>query len=661
MWLRLGRSIRTVFFTMAASKSTVKAGVFSAFGIVLWLFGGLPVSTSLATVFGVYLISGGWRYVKVILRTAPRDFKGLKFLISSKMEMNRLTENGSNLVTLFQETVRRHPQKLCFVCIDGNSLTFQEVDDYSNRIANFLFERGYRKGDVIAVYMENCAEYACLWLGMAKIGAVGALLNFNLRDASLAHCINAAKAKGIIYQTDLTAAVQEALPKIDENIARFCFGDENPDSTAVWLNRGLEHASSMQPPQHHKTGFNEKLFFIYTSGTTGLPKAAIVIHSRFFYMATSSHHFFKMNTNDVLYDTLPLYHTAGGILGVGQGMLRGCTVVIRKKFSASRFWDDCIEHNCTVTQYIGEMARYLLAQPVKPSEDQHRVRIAFGNGLRPQIWSEFKRRFHVKTIGEFYGATEGNANIINIDNKVGAVGFASRILPSFYPVTLIKVDEVTGEPVRDRLGMCVHCEPGQPGELVGKIVKGDPLREFDGYANESASKKKIAENVFTRGDTAFLTGDVLVMDEDGYMYFKDRTGDTFRWRGENVSTAEVEATISNIVKLKDACVYGVEVPGAEGRAGMAAIVDDQHNIDLVHLHKELCKKLPAYARPLFIRLLNKVDQTGTFKLKKVDYRKDGFNPAKTSDKMFYLNAKQGGYLPIDEKSYEEIKLGKVRL
>jgi len=646
---------------MADQKALIKTFAFLSFGTICWLSGLLSFLPSLAAAFGLYLATGGWRFTKVVLKTLPRDARGGIFLIVSKLRMKKILASGGNVVTLFQEKVASHPDKLALICIDGRTMTFREVDEYSNQVANYLHDAGYQKGDSIAIFMENCAEYACMWLGMAKVGVAAALVNFNLRGDSLANCINAAKAKGVIYQDSFTSAIQDIQQLIESDTKLMSFGVSRSDSSAIHFDEVVQKSSTEKPSYNPKTGFHEKLLYIYTSGTTGLPKAAIVIHSRFFYMAYSTHYFFRMNSDDVIYDTLPLYHSAGGILGVGQAFLNGCTVVIRKKFSASRYWDDCIKYNCSVMQYIGEMCRYLLAQPHKPAEDQHRVRIAYGNGLRPQIWREFRRRFHIKIVGEFYGATEGNAGIVNIDNKVGAIGFTTRIVPSLYPVALIKVDETTGEPIRGHDGLCIQCEPGEPGEMVGKIVKGDPLRNFDGYANATATSKKIANDVITKGDQVFLTGDILVMDEYGYMFFKDRTGDTFRWRGENVSTAEVEATVSNIIKLKDACVYGVEVPGAEGRAGMAAIVDENHSLDMEHLYSELGRTLPAYARPLFIRLLTKLDSTGTFKLRKVDYRNEGFDPNKISDALFVMDAKAATYVPLTPKKYEEIRLGKLRL
>nr|XP_023407628.1 long-chain fatty acid transport protein 1 [Loxodonta africana] len=314
-----------------------------------------------------------------------------------------------------------------------------------------------------------------------------------------------------------------------------------------------------------------------------------------------------------------------------------------------------------VIQYIGEICRYLLKQPVREAEKRHRVRLAIGNGLRPAIWEEFTQRFGVRQIGEFYGATECNCSIANMDGKVGSCGFNSRILPNVYPIRLVKVNEETMELQRDVQGLCIPCQAGEPGLLVGQINQQDPLRRFDGYMNESATNKKIAHSVFHKGDSAYLSGDVLVMDELGYMYFRDRSGDTFRWRGENVSTTEVEGVLSRLLAQTDVAVYGVAVPGVEGKAGMAAIVDPHGQLSPNALYQELQKELAPYARPIFLRLLPQMDTTGTFKIQKTRLQHEGFDPRQTSDRLFFLDLKQGHYLPLDEGIYGRICSGAFSL
>ncbi|GBP23085.1 Long-chain fatty acid transport protein 1 [Eumeta japonica] len=409
-------------------------------------------------------------------------------------------------------------------------------------------------------------------------------------------------------------------------------------------------------------GFHGRILYIYTSGTTGLPKAAVISTSRVIFMASAIHNFLNIKPADIIYCPLPLYHTAGGVISVGQAIIYGSSVVIKTKFSASQYFPDCAKYNATIGHYIGEMCRYIMATPHSPADKQHCVRAVFGNGMRPQIWTEFVNRFNIKTVGEFYGATEGNANIINVDGTVGAIGFVSRIIPKVYPIAIIKVDQETGEPIRDSMGLCQLAKPQEPGVFIGKISPNNPSRAYLGYVDKTASEKKVVHDVFEHGDSAFISGsDILVSDELGYLYFKDRTGDTFRWRGENVSTTEVEAAVSRVANNRDAVVYGVMIPNTEGRAGMCGIVDKDGTLDLEKLAKDLANDLPPYARPIFLRVMSSMEMTGTFKMKKNDLQKEGYNPNIIKDKLYYLDAKTGKYFSLGSEEYDKINNGHIRL
>ncbi|XP_011781148.1 PREDICTED: long-chain fatty acid transport protein 1 [Colobus angolensis palliatus] len=580
---------------------------------LLWLLG-LPWTWSAVAALGVYVGSGGWRFLRIVCKTARRDLFGLSVLIRVRLELRRHQRAGHTIPRIFQAVVQRQPERLALVDAGtGECWTFVQLDAYSNAVANLFRHLGFAQGDVVAVFLEGRPEFVGLWLGLAKAGMEAALLNVNLRREPLAFCLGTSGAKALIFGGEMAAAVAEVSGHLGKSLIKFCSGDLGPEGILPdthLLDPLLKEASTAPSAQIPSKGMDDRLFYIYTSGTTGLPKAAIVVHSRYYRMAAFGHHAYRMQAADVLYDCLPLYHSAGNIIGVGQCLIYGMTVVLRKKFSASRFWDDCIKYNCTVVQYIGEICRYLLKQPVREAERRHRVRLAVGNGLRPVIWEEFTQRFGVRQIGEFYGATECNCSIANMDGKVGSCGFNSRILPHVYPIRLVKVNEDTMELLRDAQGLCIPCQAGEPGLLVGKINQQDPLRRFDGYVSESATSKKIAHSVFSKGDSAYLSGDVLVMDELGYMYFRDRSGDTFRWRGENVSTTEVEGVLSRLLGQTDVAVYGVAVPGVEGKAGMAAIADPHSLLDPNAMYQELQKVLAPYARPIFLRLLPQVDTTG---------------------------------------------------
>ncbi|XP_030646579.1 long-chain fatty acid transport protein 1a [Chanos chanos] len=637
---------------------------FGSLGL-LRLFG-TPWPWSLAAGFGIYLGTGGWRYFYIAVRTAKRDLNGLYVLLRVKLALWHHMRNGHTIPSIFAQTVASQPDKPALVYeATGELWTFSQLDQISNSVANWALSQGWASGDVVALFMESRPLQVALWLGLAKVGVEAALINFNLRHDSLLHCLGVSASRGLVFGAELADAVLEVKSSLSQSMVRFCTGDLRVDQLSTLdaqpLDSILATAPNHPPPVSHSKGFNDRLFYIYTSGTTGLPKAAIVVHSRYYRIAAFGYHAFRMRQDDVIYDCLPLYHSAGNIMGVGQCLINGLTVVVKKKFSASRFWDDCIKYKCTVVQYIGEICRYLLSQPVRPSEREHRVRLAVGNGLRPSVWEAFTERFGVSQIGEFYGATECNCSIANMDGKVGACGFNSRILPNVYPIRLVKVDEETMELVRDKHGLCVPCRPGEPGLLVGKINQQDPLRRFDGYASHEATRKKIAHNVFKKNDSAYLSGDVLVMDEFGYMYFKDRSGDTFRWKGENVSTTEVEGTLSGLLGQTDVAVFGVTIPGVEGKAGMAAIADATGSFKCESFLREVQQVLPPYARPVFLRISPQVDTTGTFKIQKTRLQREGYDPRLTADKIYFLNTRAGRYEPVNEELYNAIVDGRISL
>uniref|UniRef100_A0A4W5RML0 Very long-chain fatty acid transport protein n=1 Tax=Hucho hucho TaxID=62062 RepID=A0A4W5RML0_9TELE len=651
----------------SASLSLGSLGLLRLFGV--------PWSWSLAAGFGVFLGTGGWKYLYIVVRTAKRDLNGLYVLLRVKIALWHHLRRNSNIPSIFAQTVKQHPNKPALVYdATGETWTFTQLDLLSNAVAQWALAQGWAPGDVVALFMESRPLQVALWLGLAKVGVEAALINFNLRRDALLHCVGVSASRGIVFGAELAGAMLEVSSSLSPSMVRFCTGELSVDCLASLAAQNMDpilaSAPTLPPPPCiPPKSFNDRLFYIYTSGTTGLPKAAIVVHSRYYRIAAFGYHAFRMRQDDIIYDCLPLYHSAGvclpfisgNIMGVGQCLINGLTVVVKKKFSASRFWEDCIKHNCTVVQYIGEICRYLLSQPVRPSEKGHQVRLAVGNGLRPSVWEAFTERFGVAQVGEFYGATECNCSIANMDGKVGACGFNSRILPNVYPIRLMKVDEETTELVRDRHGLCVPCRPGEPGLLVGRINQQDPLRRFDGYANQDATRKKIANNVFKKNDSAYLSGDVLVMDELGYMYFRDRSGDTFRWRGENVSTTEVEGTLSGLLGQADVAVYGVAVPDVEGKAGMAAIADPTGTFDCDAFLREVQQALPPYARPVFLRISPQVDTTGTFKIQKTRLQREGYDPRLSTDQIYFLNSRAGRYEAVNEELHSAIVEGRMAL
>ncbi|CAG9567342.1 unnamed protein product [Danaus chrysippus] len=643
--------------------------VWGAATAVIWILVSWQAAVGVcAGIFVVYIIAYFYHWLWVAVRTAPRDFKALYCYIKILRLSSNLTKKNWSMPDIFHDIVKKHPKKACFL-FEDEVWTFQQVEEFSLRVSAVLRAQGVRKGDTVALMASNYPEMPATWLGITRIGAVAPLINTNQTGNTLLHSINIAKCDYVIYGSEFESAIQDVRKDIPNNIKLLKFTrrplNASDGMKTAEAPEDFTHMLETTPPApwslSEGEGFLGKLLYIYTSGTTGLPKAAVISPSRMVFMASGVHFLGGLNRKDVIYCPMPLYHSAGGVITMGQAMIFGCTVALKLKFSASAYFPDCIKYKATAAHYIGEMCRYVLATPPSPNDRKHTVRCVYGNGMRPTIWMDFVNRFGIKRVAEFYGATEGNANIVNIDSKPGAIGFISRIIPAVYPIAIIKVDEDTGEPIRDSRGLCQTAKPYEPGVFIGKIKPNNPSRAFLGYVDKEASEKKIVRDVLEHGDSAFISGDILVADELGYLYFRDRTGDTFRWRGENVSTTEVEAAISRVADQRDAVVYGVEIPNTDGRAGMCGIVDADGTLDLEKLAKDIAKDLPKYARPIFIRIMHSMDMTATFKLRKVDLQKEGYNPNTVKDKLYYLDPKHNKYISLGPEEYEKIISGQIRL
>jgi fatty-acyl-CoA synthase len=360
-----------------------------------------------------------------------------------------------------------------------------------------------------------------------------------------------------------------------------------------------------------------------------------------------------------MYNVLPLYHSAGGIAALGPALIPGGSLVIRRKFSVNEFWDDCFRYHPTFFQYIGELCRYLLNAPPGAHERDHHLRAIIGNGLRPEIWPHFQERFAIPKIIEFYGATEGNVALLNYDGKIGAVGRIPSYMRGRMQTRLVRFDIEHEMPIRGPDGFCIECETGEAGEAIGKITD-EPGRNFEGYTKAADTQKKVLRDVFEKGDAWFRTGDLLRRDAHGYFYFVDRIGDTFRWKGENVATSEVSEALGVVRGIREANVYGVTVPGMDGRAGMAALVTEP-DFNPATLADKLAGNLPPYARPIFLRLQPDLEITGTFKQRKVELVKEGFDPNAIPAPLYWLNPATGRYETLTQAAYDDIVAGRVKL
>jgi len=382
-------------------------------------------------------------------------------------------------------------------------------------------------------------------------------------------------------------------------------------------------------------------------------------------MAAASTKAFGLQDGDRIYSCLPLYHSAAMFLGAGGSWSVGGTLILRSKFSASNFWKDCCDYEATAAQYIGELASYLVSSPESEHETAHKVRVVYGNGMRKDVWTKFVDRFNVPTVSECYASTEGNATLFNTQNRIGAVGFIPPMIAKSFPVAILKFDIHTEAVVRDpATERCMRCPVGEPGELVGLIKMDDATRRFDGYTDKAATEKKILRDVFEEGDAWFRTGDLLRQDEEGFVYFVDRIGDTFRWKGENVSTAEVAEVLSTVQGVAEVNVYGVVVGAQDGRCGMVSLVRGeawQEEDSLASLYAITADQLPAYSRPYFVRVQKEMDVTTTLKQRKVEVVAQGFDPEVVKDALFFRSASAGRYLPLTAELHKRIVSGEERL
>lgn len=568
------------------------------------------------------------------------------------------------LPDLFQDAVRKWPHKTCMMFGD-RGLTFELTNEACNRVAFWALRQGLKPGDKVALLMENRPEFIVVWLGLLKLGIVTALINTHLLADGLLHCIKIAEPKVVVVGVELIDKFATVVDQLYD-ISFHVYGDGVTSWKATpqypfarSLDDQLAEMSTLEPPVHIRRDANIKTtdmaLLIYTSGTTGLPKAAKVNHFSIILRSLMFHLTMHLTVDDRIYCSLPLYHTSGGNLAVGMTIFSGATLCISKRFSTSRFWDEVRKYNCTVVQYIGEMCRYLMNAPPQDNDKENHVRAAFGNGLRPDVWADFQKRFKIPSVYEFYGSTEGILGILNCCTSPadqGHLGKRGFVVGAFTGTKIVRFDVESEEHIRDKNGFLQECDYNEVGELICKINANDPSKAFNGYyKNEKESNKKVLRDVFTKGDSYFRTGDLFKVDDQRRWHFVDRIGDTFRWKGENVATNEVGEAISKFPGLSDLCVYGVEVPGNEGRACMVAMVFDENNFDMHEFAKHVKARLPSYALPLFLRQLGEMSVTGTMKYEKAKLRKESMDPSKMKDKVWFYVKEKNTYERLTPENY----------
>jgi fatty-acyl-CoA synthase len=602
---------------------------------------------------------------EVIERSAnSREGRGKPSAARSWLKAIELTSRiEADPSRLFADVVedwsKRQPDRPALISETG-TFSYRALAERSNRYARWALSVGIEAGDTVCLLMPTRPDYISAWLGITAVGGVVALINTRLVGRSLSHCINVAGADHVILDGDLADVFEAALPHLDCAPKVWIHGRHSREAT---IDAALDRfdGGPLSAAERRGTTINDRALLIFTSGTTGLPKAASISHRRILNWGGWFAGLTGAGTEDRLYDCLPVYHSVGGIVAPCSMLSAGGSVVLADRFSTTGFWHEIVRWDCTLFQYIGELCRYLLKAAPSEYENRHRLRLACGNGLRGDIWEAFQQRFSIPQILEFYAATEGNFSLYNVEGRPGAIGRIPPLLAHRFPAAIIRIDEETGVPVRDADGLCIRCAHGEAGEAVGRIgTAGEGGGRFEGYTDAGETEKKILHDVFAKGDAWFRTGDLMKLDDAGFFHFVDRVGDTFRWKGENVATSEVNEAVADCPGVVDATTYGVEIPGADGRAGMSAIVIDRR-FDLADFAGHVSRRVPAYACPVMIRICASLDTTETFKQKKHLLVREGFDPRSVADPLFFRDPRSGAYLPVDATSYARIADGSIRL
>jgi len=547
-----------------------------------------------------------------------------------------------------------------FILFGDQRISFGEMNRRANRVAHAALTAGLRPGDAVALLMLNRPEYLMVWLGLAKVGIVTALVNTSATGDVLTHALRQVTACALIVGTELVSAI-EKLPQSDRPALIFEHTEAGAACSGVAglvdFNAELLAARDTNPESQLRAAITmaDPLYYIFTSGTTGLPKAARMSHMRFLIAGEVMAGVMEFTPADMFYCVLPLFHGAGGMVVPSLALAAGCPFVLRRKFSRSGFWPDVRRYHITGFNYIGEIIRFLLAVPPEAGDRDHSLRVVCGAGLNAATWQAFVERFGVRQVIEGMGATEANYGITNVDNKIGSVGRLPYPKQTNMRVIRYDIEQETHE--RDRGGRLIEAGPGEIGELIAEVMDGtSPGGFFEGYTSAEATEAKLMRNVFTGGDVWFRSGDLVRFDADDYYYFVDRVGDTFRWKSENVSTQEVEAVLAGFGGPTVINVYGAAIPGVEGRAGMAALTyDDPARFDPVRFYAYAAERLASYAVPLFVRLTANVDMTATYKLRKIALKRAGYDPSRAGgDPLFVADFKAGRYIPLAREALDRL-------
>ncbi len=578
----------------------------------------------------------------------------------AKTQTNPNQSIGTAVEQLADEQLDEKRSNQIALYFEDATWTWKALNEESNKFANYflqLGQLGLKPGETIAIMMENSPEYLFITSGINKIQGISALINNNQKRKALTHSFNISNPKWIIVDGSCLDSFIEIADKLPLKSDQILVINNTKDKSHDFIEfiSELKSISISNPKTTFNSILRETAMYMFTSGTTGLPKAVIMENFKLYTQANIlGLALAKLTSDDIIYSATPLYHNLGMGIAWVTTFLLGAGMVLKKRFSASRFWKDIQKYRATFAMYIGEIPRYLLNQPPSEYEKNHTLKKMVGLGLRKDIWEQFKSRFNVDHIYEFYGLTEGHRTFFNADENPGMIGRYNMA-----GLVLAKVDPESGEFYKNEKDYCVKCKPGDIGMALIKIEK---TTIFTGYKNKEKTQNKMMHNVLRKDDTYFNTGDMLKLHEDKWVSFADRFGDTFRWKGENVSTLEIESILNSYHSILTSTVYGVEIPNTEGKAGMASItLDPAIKFEINNFSRFIVEVLPTYSIPIFIRKCDELETTsGSFKLKKFNLRKEGYNE-NIKDPLYFWDSHIKEYIPFIKSVHQKIMEGKIRI
>ncbi|KAI9375582.1 hypothetical protein BJX61DRAFT_549275 [Aspergillus egyptiacus] len=551
---------------------------------------------------------------------------------------------------------------------DGRTWTYKQFLEDVNRVGNWLRqELGVEKEELVALDGLNSPEYLIAWFAIDSIGAAPSFINHSLTGRSLEHCIKLCEARYCLVDEQVRHLAEPSASNL-ENCKMVYYSRE--------LFSSLNYPTTPPPPElRSNIAPTSVKVLLYTSGTTGFPKAVTKTVAFEAYIGRGMARHLGLKPSNRFYTCLPLFHGAAHGLCIAPALSAGCTVILGKKFSHSTFWPEVVTSEADIMQYVGELCRYLVNSKPHPLERKHKLQMAWGNGMRPDVWEPFRQRFGVPIIHELYAASDGMGATYNAnrgDFSKHAIGVRGLLWNLLYGANekMVVIDVDTQEIIRDpTTGFATECPRGVAGETIHRVDPANPLAQFEGYyRNDEATNKRFIRDVFTKGDMWFRSGDMMRQEPDGRVYFVDRLGDTYRWKSENVSTNEVSDLLGQVAGIAECNVYGVLVPNADGRAGCAAVVFadgvTEETFDFKALAEHALKTMPRYAVPIFLRVTSALNYTSTMKLQKGKLRQEGCEVAKveaSGDRMYWLPPNRAEYVPFSMEDYNKIKTGEIRL